>query len=70
MAGLVFEIACYREAPGTRGAGLSSSEWSWFPGYRWRATLCDACFIHLGWSFRREADEFFGLIADRIEVGD
>jgi hypothetical protein len=69
--GHVFEIACYREAPGTVGAGAPSAEWSWFPGRLWRVALCAACRAHVGWSFTSEADRFFGLVRDRIgESGD
>ena len=68
--GYVFEIVCYREAPGTASAGASSAEWSWFPGYRWKIALCAACRAHLGWSFTSGADRFFGLVQDRIGEGD
>ncbi len=68
--GFVFEIACYRDAPGVVGAGPSSAEWSWFPGYRWRIALCGACAVHVGWSFTSEADRFFGLSQDRIGESD
>jgi hypothetical protein len=64
--GLRFDIACYRLAPGTAGVGESSSVWTWFPGYVWRAVVCRACALHLGWSYSRDADGFFGLIADHI----
>jgi hypothetical protein len=67
--GHVYEIACYREAPGTRSAGKSSAEWSWFPGYLWQVALCAACAVHLGWGFRSEGDRFFGLVRDRIAEG-
>jgi hypothetical protein len=64
--GLRFEIACYGRAPGTTGVGESSSVWTWFPGYVWRAVVCRACTCHLGWAYTRDSDGFFGLIADRI----
>ena len=64
--GLVFQIACYREAPGALQAGPPSPEWTWFPGHLWRVTLCAACLTHLGWSFHRESSTFFGLVLDRI----
>ena len=64
--GFVFEIACYREAPGVVAAGPSSGEWSWFPGHVWRVVLCGACRTHLGWSFRGEERVFFGLVRERI----
>lgn len=64
--GFVFEIACYREAPGAVPAGPSSAEWSWFPGHVWRVALCGGCRTHLGWSFRGEAAHFYGLVRDRL----
>jgi hypothetical protein len=64
--GLRFEIACYRLAPGATGVGESSSVWTWFPGYVWQAVVCRACALHLGWSYNRGSDGFFGLIAERI----
>lgn len=64
--GFVFEIACYREAPGARRAGAPSAEWSWFPGYLWQIALCASCAVHLGWGFRGDGGSFFGLVRDRI----
>jgi hypothetical protein len=64
--GYVFEIACYREAPGTVAAGPPSAEWSWFPGHLWQIALCAACRCHVGWGFTAEGAHFFGLVRDRI----
>lgn len=64
--GHVFEIACYRDAPGAVAIGRPSSEWSWFPGASWRACLCGACRGHLGWKFDAPEYSHFGLIRDRI----
>lgn len=64
--GHVFEIACYRDAPGARDIGPPSSEWSWFPGATWRVTVCAACRAHLGWRFQGEEYSHYGLIRDRL----
>ena len=68
--GFVFEIACYRDAPGTVGVGPPSAEWSWFPGHVWRVALCGGCRCHVGWSFRSESAVFFGLVQDRVGEAD
>lgn len=64
--GYVFEIGCYRDAPGAAGAGAPSAEWSWFPGHVWQIALCRGCRAHVGWSFTGEGGGFFGLVLDRI----
>jgi len=66
-AGLVFEIGCFRQAPGCRHAGPASHEFSWFPGYHWRIALCRGCQVQLGWRFESPVDRgFSGLILDRL----
>lgn len=65
-AGFVFEIVCYREAPGAIAVGPTSSEWSWFPGHSWTIALCAGCRGHLGWRFEGDNAPFFGLVTDRI----
>ncbi len=65
--GIVFEIGCFRHAPGCVYAGPASGEFSWFAGYTWRVALCAACLIHLGWMFRSTGgDHFHGLILERL----
>lgn len=34
-----------------------SSDYSWFPGYKWRVCLCPKCSRHLGWMFEPEDSE-------------
>lgn len=69
--GLVFEIGCFRRAPGCGQAGPVSDEFSWFAGYTWRVALCAACLIHLGWVFRSTGGEsFHGLILERLIEND
>ncbi len=65
-AGLPFRIGCFSRAPGCTLHGLPTSEFTWFPGYRWQVALCDSCMIHLGW-FYTGKDEFFGLIMARLK---
>ncbi len=64
--GLRFHIDCFREAPGCVALGAATMEHTWFPGYAWRAVQCGNCEIHLGWMFASSADEFDGLIIDRL----
>lgn len=65
--GLRFELACFAAAPGAAAIGAPSPVWTWFPGYTWQVALCRSCGVHLGWAYRSDADEFCGLITDRIE---
>ncbi len=64
-AGIVYDFACYRHAPGCNVVGPPVREHSWFAGYTWQIALCSRCGEHMGWRFRGE-DGFFGLILDRL----
>ena len=65
--GIVFEIACFQQAPGCVHAGPPSAEFSWFSGCTWRVALCGACLSHLGWAFQSpDGGGFYGLIRDRL----
>jgi hypothetical protein len=64
-AGIVYEIGCFRKAPGCLAYGRPSSEFSWFSGYCWQIAYCRRCGQHLGWKFSGE-DEFFGLIVKKL----
>lgn len=64
-AGIVYEIGCFRKAPGCLVYGRPSTEFSWFSGYFWQIVYCRRCGQHLGWKFSG-ADEFFGLIVNRL----
>ena len=68
-AGIVYEIACFRDAPGCLVRGVSSDEFSWFAGYSWQISVCISCLAHLGWHFSGGDDAFFGLIANRLKEG-
>ncbi len=65
-----FRIVCLRDAPGCSAWGAAETFWSWFRGYAWRATLCHQCSAHVGWSFERAGDHFWGLIVDRLAEDD
>jgi hypothetical protein len=67
-AGIVFELGCFRRAPGCSGSGAMSSEFTWFPGYLWQIVLCRNCRMHLGWYFISAEDSFFGLILARLQL--
>ncbi len=65
--GVVFEIGCFRSAPGCAAIGLASEEFTWFAGHRWRVCVCAACLVHLGWRFASGGEStFYGLILDRL----
>jgi len=63
--GFSYTIACFAQAPGVRTETAPVHEHSWFPGYTWQITVCQACRLHLGWRFSG-ASEFFGLILNRL----
>ena len=65
--GIVFEIGCFRNAPGCGAIGPASEEFAWFAGHAWRVCVCAACLVHLGWRVTAAAGSpFFGLILDRL----
>lgn len=67
--GIVFEIGCFKIAPGCRHTGPFTPEFSWFPGYSWQISVCGSCLTHLGWRFvSAENDFFYGLILDRLII--
>lgn len=64
--GIIFEIACFRDAPGCGYTGAPTSHFTWFSGYSWRIALCRRCLAHLGWGFFGKEDMFNGLITERL----
>lgn len=64
-AGNVYQVVCFANAPGCRGIGPFSAEFSWFPGHRWQIGVCARCSEHLGWHFAGEI-AFTALIEPRI----
>ena len=65
--GYVYRIVVFRRAEGVVGAGEWSDVHTWFAGTFWQVACCRSCNIHLGWIFAGEGDDFYGLIADRID---
>ncbi len=64
-AGIVYEIGCFRRAPGCQVYGVPSSEFAWFAGYSWQVVYCRSCQRHLGWKFTAD-DGFFGLVVNQL----
>ena len=64
--GIVFELGCFRNAPGSLPAGEATSEFTWFDGHVWRFALCRVCGVHLGWHYELGESDFFGLIFARL----
>lgn len=63
--GQLFTILCFKDAPGAGTQGQPSSDFTWFPGYRWSVAACRGCDVHIGWRFDG-ADVFFALIKTRL----
>ncbi|MDY6831903.1 MAG: cereblon family protein [Thermodesulfobacteriota bacterium] len=64
--GLVFEIGCFRTAPGCGHAGSPTLEFTWFNGYAWQVATCNGCLEHLGWYYTADGTSFYGLILNRL----
>jgi hypothetical protein len=67
--GIRFTFGCFARADGCQQASAPSSEWSWFPGYRWQIEACGGCGHHLGWRFDSGDHAFHGLVLDRLVEG-
>lgn len=65
-AGLVYELGCFKRAPGCLPAGEPSAEFAWFAGHVWRVGVCSGCLAHIGWLFESGDSSFFGLIVSRL----
>ncbi len=68
-----FHIGCFSRAPGCRGSGEPSAEFTWFPGYSWQVEGCARCRAFMGWRYRSGAHRFHGLILAHLvelEPGD
>ncbi len=64
--GYRFHIGCFSKAPGCRGSGAFSTEFTWFPGYSWQMEGCGRCGAFLGWRYRSAEHRFHGLILARL----
>ena len=65
-AGILFEVGCFRLAPGCLAHGEASGLFTWFAGYLWRPALCSQCAGHLGWRFEKPDSIFFCLILTQL----
>ncbi|KAI1724972.1 ATP-dependent protease la (LON) substrate-binding domain-containing protein [Ditylenchus destructor] len=50
-AGYVHDLFTVGRMDNIRMHGLSSTQFSWFPGYAWTPFSCSNCSAHLGWKF-------------------
>lgn len=66
-AGIVFELGCFKAAPGCLVSGDPTSEFTWFAGYLWNFSHCRNCRAHLGWFYQQEERNFFGLILTKLK---
>jgi len=64
-AGVIFQVGCFKEAPGARAIGIPSDEFTWFKGHHWQAGLCSGCKEHLGWLFTGDS-AFYCLILKKL----
>lgn len=69
-AGLVFRIWCFSQVVGLGVADPATTAFTWFQGYAWRLTHCDACAGHLGWRYDGGGTPamFHALIGDRLSL--
>jgi hypothetical protein len=64
--GIIYDIACFADAPGCGAVGAATAEFTWFAGYRWRIGVCRHCGVHLGWRYDGSGPSFYGLIRARL----
>lgn len=67
-AGNIYELFCFKEAPGVFAKASPSSEFTWFKGYQWQPVFCSACAVLMGWKFLGEQAPriFFTLIKSKL----
>ncbi len=65
-AGIVYELGCFRHAPGCAVVGDATMEFTWFANHSWRFGLCLLCDSHLGWLYETGEQTFYGLILTRL----
>ena len=64
--GHVYVVCCFATAEGVTVVSNESSEWSWFPGWRWQVEHCARCDVQLGWLYVRTDGRFHGFIESRL----
>ena len=68
--GILFEIGCFSKVFNCHGTGVSTYEFTWFPGFAWRILLCNSCLTHLGWEYSgKDMGVFYGLILQNLIEG-
>ena len=66
-AGIIYQLSCFRAAPGVGYSGSPTTAWSWFAGYSWSVAHCRGCGQHMGWLFLgQEGESFHALITQRL----
>jgi hypothetical protein len=66
-AGVTYVVSCFAAvSEAVQVVSNESSEWAWFPGYRWQLTACAHCGAQLGWKYTRADGSFHGLIVSRL----
>ena len=72
--GILFQVSTASVPLNTEESLEISHEFSWFPSYGWRYSICRNCQEHLGWRFETTTDtqptSFYGLITAKIRVVD
>lgn len=53
--GHMHDIVTVTTSMNTELNGPSSSQYSWFPGYRWTTAVCSVCAAHVGWRYGSKA---------------
>lgn len=67
--GYVHDLFTVSRVKSSTAHGTASSEYSWFPGYKWTIHECARCYQHIGWRFTStslEPASFFGLTRSSI----
>jgi hypothetical protein len=65
-AGIVYELLCFKNAPGCLIYGDPTVEFTWFKSHTWQFCLCGGCLTHLGWFFQSDSASFYGLIKQNL----
>lgn len=67
--GHIYQIGCFRNAPGVLVDLTESTDFTWFQGFAWSIAICNWCGTHLGWRFSAESSVFYGLILVKLATG-
>jgi len=64
--GYEYVVCCFAAAGNVRVVTNESSEWSWFPGWRWQVEHCEGCDEQLGWRYVQKDGSFHGFVEERL----